>query len=287
MNCQNCGTQNVQGAKFCIKCGGSLEMQSNNNLVNQSANMNVQSAVNNQLVHNVQSNNQSQQVNNNQVKNNIFLNFIMFIVNMLYKPVSTFKDEENRLSDTKNVLILSLIVTVFMTIANLVRTMISSMRVAEYTFKDGLTYTWEFGNLAHVNYIEAIFKNFLIYALILVVLASVFFLAGLILKKNISFIKSLSISSCSIIPAVAGIMVISPILGMIWGHLGVIVAIIGFIYSFVILYEIMNYQFKLDGNMKVYFNAVNFSVILIIFYIVLVIVLMNAVSDMGNLFNMF
>ena len=28
---------------------------------------------------------------------------------MLYKPVSTFKDEENRLSDTKNVLILSLI----------------------------------------------------------------------------------------------------------------------------------------------------------------------------------
>lgn len=124
-------------------------------------------------------------------------------------------------------------------IINLLTAIISSVfvKTMDYsTFK----YKTEFNieGLKNLDYLELIGKNLLIYVCIIAAIAVVYYLASLVAKKSINFMKKVSISASSIIPYVIMGIVVSPILGKIWAPLSIVATIIGTVYS-VILFVLL------------------------------------------------
>ena len=291
MTCPKCGTTNTEESTFCIKCGTNLketqpepsnEQLTENNQSQPEQNNNIQenqsqpeqnttteqteTKENTQVQQQNQNNEQQKTVNNNSNVNKASLNYIMYIVAILLKPFKSFREEESKLNDPKTSFILTLMISGAMTIINLIKTILLTVHVPSYSFSEGYSYSWQWDNIKNIKWIEVIGKNFLIYTGIIFAIAIVFYLGSLVIKKQISFIKTLSISASSMIPAVLGIMVISPIAGKIWVHLSVIFMIVGAVYSFVIFYELMNDELKLEGDTKVYFNLVCLGILAIAGY---------------------
>ena len=167
-----------------------------------------------------------------------------------------------------------------MTIINLISTVISVVHISKYVYGSGYKYTWQWSNLKNIKWFSVIFKNFLIYAGAIVGIAAIFYIASLIIKKEIKFIKSLSISATCAIPMIAGSMILSPIASKIWTPLGIIFAMSGIIYSFLIFYELINDEIKLEKDTKIYFNLACFITILIIGYFILSKVLLGSISSL-------
>ena len=175
-----------------------------------------------------------------------------------------------------------------MTLSNLIQTILSTVRVASYSWTDGYTYSWQWDNLKNIKWLEVIGKNFLIYAGIILAITIVFYLGSLVVKKQLSFIKSLSISATSVIPAVCGAMILSPILGMIWSPLSMVFTIIGLVYSLIILYEFMNNELNLEKDKKIYFNLVCFGILIIAGYYAYMKLFMSSVTGgLDNILDLF
>ena len=216
------------------------------------------------------------------------LNYLMYIIAVLIKPFKSFKDEETKLNNTKQSFILALIISGAMTIINLIKTIFSTVRVVSYSWTKGYTYSWEWDNLKNIKWLEVIGKNFLIYAGIILAVALVFYLGSLIVKKELNFVKSLSIASTAIIPVVIGAMIISPLVGKIWNPLSVVFTVVSGTYSLIILYELMNDKLKLDEDIKIYFNVVCLGILAVAGYYVYMKLLMSSVTDgLNGLLDLF
>lgn len=279
MVCPKCGGNNIDGSTFCISCGTNLnELQQSIN-VTQAIMPNVQS----EPVAAQAPATPSQQVyrNNTQAAT---LDLASYAVNSLVKPVDAFKAEANNFSDIKNSGIFALIVAGIMTFINLITTMLLTARTYTYDWNKGYTYVWKFDKLKDLNYIQLIGKNFLIYLAIIAAIAIVYYIGSLIIKKQLNFGKSVAISATALIPSMIGIMLLAPISSLIWADLSIIFSIIGFIYSFIVLYELMNSELNLNGNIKVFFNAACLSVLVVTSYYILMKVIANAlVSGLSGL----
>lgn len=327
MNCQKCGTLNGESSKFCVKCGSELKKEvvqpintvpvqntvispngiANNNVVQPTNTVSIQ---NNQAANTTMQNNNIEQptntvpVQNNQVANPVMqnnpttnngqnvsatgsLHYFSYMIAFVLKPFQTFKEERNKLENTKISLILSGIVVCIMTILNLITSMISAVYVKHTSWFSETTYSWEWANLKNVNYIGLIFKNFLIYAIILVGIAGLFYIANLIVKKKLKFQESLSITASATLPMIFCCMVLATILGFIYAPLAFIVSIIGVIYSFLIFHELINYCLELEGNKRIYVNTICYGLIICIIYIALMITI-SAISKTGltNIFGL-
>jgi len=310
MNCPKCNAQNIQGSSFCIKCGANLKESNVNNepVQNMQSEVAIPPMINNVQVETNISHSQTiaqqpfisspQTIQMQQtasvtpqktvgdtiaVYKNYALNYIMYIITFLLKPFKTFSEEEEKLSDTKTSFILALIVSTSMTVINLITTMLNTVRQVSYYSKE---VTWEWGNLKELNYLELIGKNFLIYSGIILAIAAVFYVGSLIIKKEIKFTKMLSLSATSIIPAVVCAMFISPIAGLIWNQLSMPITIIGLVYTFIIIYELMNRELGLDGDIKLYFNLACFGVLVIAgYYAYMKLVVSYQIDELLNLFQ--
>ena len=299
MNCPKCNAQNISGSSFCIKCGTDLRVGNQtvqtvqpaasavNNTVSSNPAVQQQVRVSNpqptHVTQPTQNNEQYQTSNVVSTYSNVALNYIMYIIAILLKPIKSFDEESEKFNTPKTTIIFSLIVTAAMTVFNLLSTMLNSVRVTFY----GET-SWEWENLKELNYVELIGKNFLIYAGVLLAIAVVFYVASLILKKEVNFIKTLAIAATSVIPTVIAAMLISPILTLIWAPLGLIVSIAGFVYSIIILYELMNNEIQLEGDIKIYFNLVCFGILAVSGYYLYMELFMSSVAgDLEDIFNLF
>lgn len=272
MICPNCGMDNIQGSSFCVKCGNKLNTENVNN--------NFQQQV--QEVNNVQANNQvgdpfvqNTMQQNNYVNNvnvvtntNKAMNFFMYILMILIKPFKTFKEEEEKLTDTKNSLILSGIVVGLMLVINLIKSMITTVftKKMDYTtFK--LKTVIDFSNLKNLDWLDLLGKHLLIYAGIILAIAVVYYLASLVFKKNGNFIKLLSISATSLIPFTLVGMFASFVLGKIWSPLYIVCVIVSLIYSVLILVSLINKQFEFENNdTKIYFHLICLGVLAVAGY---------------------
>lgn len=299
MTCPNCGANNIEGSSFCIKCGTNLkEIQQttpiNGEPIQNKQQINVQqeqqtTPINGVPIQNEQQINmqQAQPVSNTNISTNT-LNYLMYIVAILLKPFKSFKDEESKLNNTKTSFILAFIVTGAMTVINLIKTIFATVHVASYSWSDGYKYSWEWSNLKNIKWLEVIGKNFLIYACVIFAITLVFYLGSLIIKKQLSFIKSLSISTTSVIPAVIGIMVLSPLVGKIWSPLSIVFMIVGAVYSLIILYELMNEELKLDSDIKIYFNLVCLGILAVAGYYAYMKLFMSSItSGLDGLMDLF
>ena len=290
MNCPNCGAQNINGSSFCIKCGANLKeltpMNNMNNVNNaNNATVNVQ-AEQQPLTHETTS---TMVQTASQKGSTVSLNFLMYMIAVFLKPIKCFKEEESKLNNSKNSILLALIVTIVMTVANMIKTIFATVRVSSFSFTGGgIKYTWQWSNLKNIKWFELIGKNFLIYACIILAITIVFYVGSLIMKKQLSFIKSLAIVTTSVIPAVVGIMILSPIGALIWSPLSIVFMMLGAVYTIVILYELMNNELKLEGDTKIYFNLVCFGILGVAgYYAYMKLVMTTVSSGLNNLLDMF
>jgi len=284
MICKNCNNVNNEGAKFCIKCGQSLAQEVTNvNIEVVQAEMPVQNeeVVNTQvevstpvqsepvatpIVETQAQVNVAPQVQNTVAVNSVpvnndvkvpFLEYLFMIIAMILKPFNSYKEDTEKFNGFKNSAIMTLIVSGLATIIKLFTLMLSVVRVKDYSWTTGKTETkWVFENLKEIKYFEVIGKNFLIFLGIIVAIAFVYWLVGLIFKKQANFSRLLGISALGVTPILIASLVLSPLLTLIWEELGMIIVVIGAIYTFVILYEGLNSEISLEGNAKYYMNLI-------------------------------
>lgn len=332
MNCPKCGSQNILGSTFCIKCGANLKEnivepqqqiyeQSNNNIQNseyinlnteqsiysnqpveQHLNQNQQSysqteinQTNTQPYQQVLVNKQDQSVSTQKINSinvdNRPLNYLMYIIAVLLKPVKCFKEEENKFNNAKTSIIFSSIVAIGIMLINLIKTMISTVFTKSFDYKTFKMKTAvDFSNLKDLNYLDLIGKQLLIYAGIILAIALVYYLASLVVKKQVSFTKMLAISATAVIPFTVLSMVVSPLLGKIWAPLSVVALVIGIVYSLLIFITLINKDITFEnGDSRIYFNLICLSILGSAGYYVYMKLLMSGlgskVSDLLDLFS--
>lgn len=189
------------------------------------------------------------------------LNYFKYILNAFLKPFDTFKNEEKKLSVFKNSAILVGIIVVALTVLNLISTMITTVRVTSLWTKE-VKWVWE--NLKYIKYFKIIAQNLLVYSGVLLSISGIYTLASLVIKKSTSFVKLLSATATSFIPLAVASAILSPILSLIYSPLGLIITIVGFIYSLIILLELFNDLINIENkNTRIYFHLVCLSVVLI------------------------
>lgn len=292
MICPKCGTNNNDGSSFCIRCGANLiennmTPQPNNNVQNNEyLEQPINQPMNNQTVQ-PQINSLSYQQPINSV-NNTQLDYFNYMFNAFLKPVECFKKEENKFNDTKTSIIFSSIIAVIIMIINLIKTMISAILTKSFdytTFKTKTTI--DFSKLKDLNYLDLIGKQLLIYAGIILVIALVYYLASLVIKKQTIFTKMLAISATSVMPFVILGMVISPILGKIWTPLSIISLVIGVVYSLLIFITLINKDITFDNeDKKIYFNLVCLSILVsALYYVYIKLLISSKVSDLLDFFG--
>jgi len=287
--CPNCKQIGQPNTKFCMNCGTELVLsvvnQPNQPQMQQSvqqAQPQMQSQV--QYQQNPQMNNYEQPNQNimkNQPKPKNGFNYFKYIINAIIKPHSNFKENENKM-DLKVVLILSSIVAGIMTLFKLLLTMFNSVRIIS-AFSDNTTWVWE--NLKNIKYFKILFSSFFTYIIIIFLIASVYYIASLIVKKEIKFSKLSKIAITAFIPVGLSLSILAPILSLISSYIGLLIYIIGIVYSLIILLELINDEITFDKkDLKIYFHTICLTIvivaIIIVFYLLLIKTLALNVSSL-------
>lgn len=304
MNCPNCGTENASNSSFCIKCGTKLINDQVNNLslssnLIQNDGISVPNENYNQGIvyqnikqaENIQANTNSMNNGSTSVKTGNELNYFSYIINILLKPIKTFKNEEKKF-DTKTSLIFSGIVAVMLMIINLIKNIFSVILVKKFDYNTLKTKTSiEFSNLKNLEWFDLIVKRLLLFAAIIAVIALVYYLAGLVIKKEANYTKNLSIVSSALIPYALIGMIVAPLLSNIYEELYLIVLVIATIYSISIFITLINYSMKLENNdQAIYFHVICLSILIISSYYLYTKVLLTSfleskISSSLNYFN--
>ena len=250
MKCPKCGESNNEKAKYCSKCGASI------------------------------------QENKVSIKD-VFLEYLFITFNTILKPATTLKDKISKFATFKCSFIFASFVSLIATLINLITAMFTSIVVKSYNWNlNDYETTWVWSNLKNVQYLEIILKSFLIYLGVIFVITVIYYLASLIKKKEVSFPKLLGISTLSLIPLLICSLVISPLIALVWEELGVLIVLAGFICTLVLLYENMNNEIALKGNIKYYFNfACLFILLIIIYFVFNKIFVQNGIEEILDIFN--
>ena len=204
------------------------------------------------------------------------------------KPFACIKEKSVQLSSIKNSGIMVLIITVIITLINLFKTMFNAVVEKKYNFWEG-TYSTEieFSNLKDLEYLKILGSTFITWIAIIAIIAGVYFIASLIIKKQTSFPKLLGVSTLAIIPFVVSLIILSPLLSLMHSMLGTLVTIIGFVYTSVIIYEAMNDEIRLEADKKCYFNLICLSIIISASMYIYMKMLMSSLSSLSSLMNLF
>lgn len=268
--CSKCGTANAGGINFCAGCGSPIQN------INQTLNTNFQQPVMNNVANSV-----NQQISMNQNNTIISMNYFKYLINSFIKPYTEYKNNEKALENIKNSAVISVIVLIAMVIINLITTMISSVRVTTF-WSDEVKWVWE--NLKEVEYFKVIGQSLLIYIGVLVAISGVYFLASLVIKKDVKFSKLLGIVSTAFLPIILLTSILSPILSLIYSPLGIGVSIIGIIYGIIILLELINDAIViLNKDTKIYFNLICLSILVIGLLLIIYNVFLGSLGSLSSI----
>ena len=121
---------------------------------------------------------------------------------------------------------------------------------------------------------------------IILAISGIYYIGSLIIKKEIKFPRMLGITSITIIPALACILILAPVLSFIYIPLGIGITIVGILYTILVLNEIISNEISLKGNLKLYFNLIVISILLMIVSYIGIDSLINTISDnINNIFS--
>lgn len=286
MICPNCQTENINGSNFCIKCGKPLTAPVQTSPQNENVFTPNTAGISN-TVPNTQT--PVSNISRTPETSTKHINAIKGLFEVIRKPQSAMKEELINFNNIKNAILLTVIVALIATIASLVQTMISVVRVEKYSLFEGTTTTtWVWENLKDIEYIKVIGQSFLIFAGIIVGIAAIYYIGGLIIKKQSNFGRMLGIAAVSIFPLYLCAYILSPLLSIIWEPLALIVTMMGSTYSLIIMYETINNEINLEGNEKYYFNLLCLSIILVaVYYVYMKFMISPVVDDLGGILDIF
>lgn len=254
MKCSKCGFMNSDNASICLQCGNYLQEESFIEIQDLSP-----STLNNVS-------NSMETPNSIPVLNITYINFVKSI---LLRPITTLRDGMANFENAKFSIIFMLIISGIMTIINLGQTVFNLVYIKSVSWLGDKKGEWVWSNLKYLKWGEVIFKKFLIYSCIIAGLALIYFLASLILKKQISYIKLLGIVSISIIPIIIINLLISSIISVIYFPLSPICSSIGLLYTVLLLIYGVEMELKLENNdLKLFVNLICLSIFISIIYFI-------------------
>ncbi len=189
-------------------------------------------------------------------------NIFKYIFKAFVKPYDEFKNNEECLSKPKNNLLIALILVLSITIFSLFGTMIDAVR--HEGFLTG-TVTWVWSDLKDVMYFKTILINFFAYSILMYVIAGVYFLAGLVIKKDVNFMKISSSVLTAFIPVILVGIIVSITSWFLPTLLVILMYIFSLVYSFVSFIELINEQVSVENkNNRIYFNFTCISILFVL-----------------------
>lgn len=188
-----------------------------------------------------------------------FGDFFKSLINAAIKPVTGASDEAKKYDHIGNSLILSAIVVGILTIANFMFYMLRLTIYQSWSSNPGT---------AFVNLVRNFTGSLFDYALSTFGFAALMLLAGMILKEKWSFSRLLAICSMAIFPSEAVRIVVIRFLtsvpGSVTGYyqllryfpISSVLSAAATIYAFILLYEGITRETKLEGNKKGFVFAI-------------------------------
>lgn len=225
MFCIKCGTKNNDSASFCINCGERINIVSQKKKANE----------------------------------NYFVSYFKNLFSFVTKPVSFLKGK-NKLDDNGKAFTYAGISVGMMWIANIIMKLIYagifSAKLSSKIFRINF--------LKYLSFPKIILLNLVIFAAIIFGLAGIITLAGVITKKKVKYTKMLSLVSMAIIPYAIGAIVLYTLFSTFSLALAFIFGVLGLMYTIILIVSIINNELELDGDKKIYVNAIIFCVLAVI-----------------------
>lgn len=267
MKCVKCGENNKDGASFCSKCGSKLEAKK------EDKKEKVEVEEKNDDVVTVS-------IDTKEAKN-----FFVYLKDVFVSPAKTTKKALKKVKTTQDAFMLSLFVTLTALVINLVVNMVSCIFVKQYSFLEGTKLVVDFAQIGKLDYISLIFKAFAFIAVIILGIASVYYIATLVLKKEVPYRKFLIVSTNAFIPMAFVTLLICPIVSIISAPVSSCLALLALLYMGFILVSGMNSLVEIeDTDRKMYFHLVCLGILMIAFYFITTEILVDAaVGALGSL----
>lgn len=188
-----------------------------------------------------------------------FGQFFKSLITAAIKPVTGASDEAKKYDHIANSIILSAIVVGVLTILNFVTSIVTT----------SISHSWprKVGDIV-VRLLRSFFGSFLDYALLTFGFAAVMLLVGIIIKEKWSFSRLLAICCMAIFPSqLVRVLLVSYFnsftVAFRWFYttmrylpITTILSSAATIYSFILLYEGITRETKLDGNKKGFIFAI-------------------------------
>lgn len=258
MKCSECGSELKKDAKFCVKCGAAVLEEEKKKTVKEEKKTEVK-------VEKKVSKNESFDFGA------VVMGCLMFILNVILKPVSTLKEKIENYSNIKTAGILVVLVSFGRMIINLLGKMISAVFTKEITnyWSGDTKLSVNFENLKELDYLSLIFKEFFMFIVVMAALAGIYYIVAMIMKKNANYFKLVTIATVSFITSIVIGSFVSVIVAYIYAPLATFLVCAAFIYSFLTFVNAMDDELNIDdSNLKVYFHTICLTVVIIIAYYV-------------------
>lgn len=175
------------------------------------------------------------------------LSIPLYLLGVLLRPHVMYKKEEEKLTNFKNVGKLALTLIFAMTVLGLLREMFGAVMMTSYW--TGKT-SWVWSNLAEIEYFRILGEKLLIYTGIIGSLSAIYYIVGTLMKKKPDIVKLISIVCTAFIPFGVAYGLVALILSIVYAPLGIIVTIIGFIYSMLLFLDFIDEAIVIEEKNK-------------------------------------
>lgn len=249
MLCKNCGTENGEGNTFCVKCGGALiTAQPVENIIRQ--NVANQNAVNQNAIPPVK-------------KGFDFGKSMRIFGKGFMKPLETIEENKKEYRSPAASFTLAGIVTVISMV------LYFFSRILQMIFIKGMKPSMKY--LEGFPYMKTLGVGLLLAAGFILVVASVYYIASLIAKKESNYGELVFVGTIATLPLILAISVVAPILSYIWLPLKTATILIAFVYSLLIVTIPVSKTLTFaKEDHKVYFHLICLSIICVTCYFVYV-----------------
>ena len=280
MVCPNCGKEVKEGAKFCVGCGMAL-----NNDTNKEISPTEENKQGVEFKEKVSSTVLEMKANAKKAADSDFMKFVIstlvFLFNCLMKPIKTLKEKIDDYSKVDKACVLAGVVALGTMIVRVVVEFLMALIRKQCVFTTCATIGEK---LKAIDWMGITLKHLIIILMVMFAIAAIYYVASLIAKKNANYMRLLTITVVSFVPACLTMYLLTPIFGWINVHLGVIVTVVGMIYALVIFFTAINDEFKFDSADKsVYFNLICISIIVIILYFIGYNMAANAIGSISSM----
>lgn len=274
MNCPKCGTFNSDDSKFCVGCGAVIgeaaKMATDVFTAQNIENQNQSGSFNHNIDHTtymspVQNENRYEPNNTNEDYVSRIKGFFTELLDIMKKPVTGLKKKLSTVNGINDVTFPITIILLLTTILNVFNSMLVAAQPKKMLFI-GRT-GWNFEALKDVEYFNVILKTFGYSALILLIVATVTYGAGKILKKEGNYAKILMTLAYAYIPMIIGSLLITPVISLINVKIAyaILMALSGYTVALIFIGINLEYQFN-DTDEKVYFYGMIYGTLMVIGY---------------------